>query len=429
MAPSASKGSQTTYKGKLTTQVNRAKALEFETTTKQLMREVVDIEGKFIDLIQKFKEKTEIVSRDLATAGADAATIQAEEDYVENVFDEIRSAKSILQEKKGEWQQIQKDEEEAKEETKRKQKEDVEEAKRIQKEDAADQKMRDFMKMLQQEMIASRALIQPAAGASVATRLPQRQIRNFKGDRAEWLTFWESYKAAIHSSRLSDVEKFSYLKDYLKGDAYLIVQHLELTDANYKIAIDELEKQYGGKDQLVAIHMDALSTLQPSRDGADSAALKTFLLTIQSHMNALESLGEPRTGYGAFLGTSIVKFLPTRLQREWSRDPANKPTDINKVLEFLQKEVEIAERLSSLKPEKTKPSQSPAQQSKQQPQPATASQLAIGAKSHPTPGNKSPFSQSKTRHPSAKGTKPKYQLNNHEFYLKHGTRRQGVLYR
>ena len=158
--------------------------------------------------------------------------------------------------------------------------------------------------------------------------------------------------------------------------------------------------------------MDALSTLQPSRDGADSAALKTFLLTIQSHMNALESLGEPRTRYGALLGTSIVKFLPTRLQREWSRDPANKPTDINKVLEFLQKEVEIAERLSSLKPEKTKPSQSPAQQSKQQPQPATASQLAIGAKSHPTPGNKTQFSQSKTRHPSATGTKPKYQLNN-----------------
>ena len=107
--------------------------MEFETTAKQLMREVVDIEDKFIDLIQKFKEKTEIVSRDLATAGADAAKVQAEEDYVENVFDEIGVAKSILQDKKEEWQQIQKDEEVEKEEAKRKQKEDAEEAKRKQK--------------------------------------------------------------------------------------------------------------------------------------------------------------------------------------------------------------------------------------------------------------------------------------------------------
>ncbi len=32
--------------------------------------------------------------------------------------------------------------------------------------------------------------------------------------------------------------------EYLKGEAYLIVNNLELTDANYQIAIDEPKKRY-----------------------------------------------------------------------------------------------------------------------------------------------------------------------------------------
>ncbi|KZR96424.1 Uncharacterized protein APZ42_009243 [Daphnia magna] len=50
-------------------------------------------------------------------------------------------------------------------------------------------------------------------------RLPQRQIKHFKGDILEWTQLWESLNAAIHSSTLTNVQKFDYLKEYLKGEA------------------------------------------------------------------------------------------------------------------------------------------------------------------------------------------------------------------
>ena len=36
-----------------------------------------------------------------------------------------------------------------------------------------------------------------------------------------------------------------YLKEYLEGEARLFVENLELTDANYEIAIDQLKATYG----------------------------------------------------------------------------------------------------------------------------------------------------------------------------------------
>jgi hypothetical protein len=46
----------------------------------------------------------------------------------------------------------------------------------------------------------------PGPGAS-STRLPQRQIRHFKGDIMEWTSFWETFRAAIHTSNLT-AQKF-----------------------------------------------------------------------------------------------------------------------------------------------------------------------------------------------------------------------------
>jgi hypothetical protein len=54
------------------------------------------------------------------------------------------------------------------------------------------------------------------------------------------------------------------LKEYLKGEARLFVENLELiTDANYQIAIDELQKTYGKKEVLISAHFEKLDSLQP----------------------------------------------------------------------------------------------------------------------------------------------------------------------
>jgi hypothetical protein len=172
------------------------------------------------------------------------------------------------------------------------------------------------------------------APAVQSIRLPQRQIKHFRGDVLEWTQFWESFNAAVHSSSLSNVQKFDYFKEYLKGEAYLLVNNLELTDANYQVAIDELKRMYGKTDVLINAHFEKLDALQPVKDGDDVPALRSFQLNLQSHINALETLGVPTSSFGGLLGSILIKLIPSRLQLEWAKSATNKTTDIEMVIQL-----------------------------------------------------------------------------------------------
>ncbi|KZR98908.1 Uncharacterized protein APZ42_005452, partial [Daphnia magna] len=215
-------------------------------------------------------------------------------------------------------------------------------------------------------------------------RLPQRQIKHFKGDILEWTQFWESFNAAIHSSTLTNVQKFDYLKEYLKGEANLIVNNLELTDANYQVATDELTRRYDKKQVMIDTHFNKLHTLQPVKDGNDVPALRSFQLNLQSHMNALETLGVPTTSFGGLLGTQLIKLIPSSLKLEWAKSESKKSTDIEGVTKFIGDQIDATERFNRIRGvEKEKPSPAPKQPKPFSPALATASQLAVGAKSNP----------------------------------------------
>ncbi|KAI9560589.1 hypothetical protein GHT06_011537 [Daphnia sinensis] len=245
------------------------------------------------------------------------------------------------------------------------------------------------------------------AQAAQSTRLPQRQIKPFKGDILEWTPFWESFNAAIHSSSLQAVQKFDYLKEYLKGEAYLFVENLELTDANYAIAIDELKKTYGQKDVLIDAHLNKSDTLQPVKDANDFAALKIFYLNVQSHINALETLGVARNTFGRLLGSRLIKLVPHKLQAKLAESSANVSTNIDGVIKFIREQVEAAERLNRLKP---KYPTTPPPQRHVVPTPAIASQLAAGAKQHPAPNSKQ-YYQAKTSYPQSQGARSTTECN------------------
>ena len=79
-------------------------------------------------------------------------------------------------------------------------------------------------------------------GSCSMVKLPKLTILSFKGDITTWITFWDSYKAAIHeNSSLSDFYKFKYLRSLLQGPAFDSVSGLTLTAANYKVAVSVLE--------------------------------------------------------------------------------------------------------------------------------------------------------------------------------------------
>ena len=89
-------------------------------------------------------------------------------------------------------------------------------------------------------------------------------ITPFRGDPTKWRTFWDSFQTAVDkNSSLSGVEKFSYLKSFLRGPALEAVSGFTLSTANYEKALEVLQKRFGDQQLIISRHMDALMRLEP----------------------------------------------------------------------------------------------------------------------------------------------------------------------
>jgi hypothetical protein len=139
----------------------------------------------------------------------------------------VEEAKSVTRLKRKEWELIEKKEEQDEA--------DRREAERNKPMLQILQQIQAQMQLMQQQQASAvpsssasstvpTAAVPSATGATT-TRLPQRQIRHFKGDVLEWTSFWETFNATIHTSSIPTVQKFDYLKEYLKGDTRLIVEN------------------------------------------------------------------------------------------------------------------------------------------------------------------------------------------------------------
>ena len=82
-----------------------------------------------------------------------------------------------------------------------------------------------------------------AGSASKHAKLPRISLKTFSGEPSQWLTFWDSFRSAVHEN--TDV--FNYLKGLLNGSAAATITGLPLTDANYHAAIELLKNRFGNK--------------------------------------------------------------------------------------------------------------------------------------------------------------------------------------
>ena len=81
---------------------------------------------------------------------------------------------------------------------------------------------------------------------NVRAKLPKLTVKKFNGDPKMWPEFWDFYKNSIYENeRLSGIDKFSYLKGLLDGDAKDEIAGFTPTEYNFKSAIELLRKRFG----------------------------------------------------------------------------------------------------------------------------------------------------------------------------------------
>ena len=186
---------------------------------------------------------------------------------------------------------------------------------------------------------ATQAEASTSSRAEAEVKLSKFNLPTFDGKVEKWLLFWESFETCVHTSDLPDVQKLSYLRSLLKGEAARSVEGLALTAKNYDAAVDILKKRYGRPEKLIFLHIQSLSNLKEP----NLVALQDSLL---SHIRGLEALDVSGEKYGIILTPLVLSKLPESVRMEWARTSEHHEGDLSHPLEFLNSEIRRQDRSS-----------------------------------------------------------------------------------
>ena len=140
---------------------------------------------------------------------------------------------------------------------------------------------------------------------------------------------------------LSNVQKFSYLKIQLHGEAIQCIVGLQMTDANYAQAISILKQRFGQQHRIVNAYMQGLINIPtPS---ANLSSIKLFYDAMESNIRGLDAMGHYQNSYGSLLIPIILNKLPRFVRQNMTREHGNDDWDLQSIRIGLQREICILE--------------------------------------------------------------------------------------
>lgn len=157
----------------------------------------------------------------------------------------------------------------------------------------------------------------PVLQQPVAVRLPTLDMPSFSGDYMDWPPFHDAFQALIDSNaQLSNVQKLLYLKSTLKGEAACILDSLDITEANYRVAWELLVNRYQNHRVIKQKHLHALFNIKQVPEDS-SKDLRRLLMECQRNVNVLKHLGEPTDQWSTILVYLVTSKLDPSSRRDW----------------------------------------------------------------------------------------------------------------
>ena len=124
---------------------------------------------------------------------------------------------------------------------------------------------------------------------ATSVKLPKLDMLTFSGDKLKWSEFWDAFENAVHNKKkMSNVEKFNYLKSKVSGEARSAIQGLTLSNENYGVAIDLLKERFGNEQEIIDLHYNQMINMFPASNTTSS--LRNLLDQLEKHLRSLEDL-------------------------------------------------------------------------------------------------------------------------------------------
>ena len=188
-----------------------------------------------------------------------------------------------------------------------------------------------------------------------SNKLPKYSLPSFEGDSREWQPFWDNFLVMVENdTSIPTIQKFSYLRGALKGEAKTTIDGLSLTVDNYETAKKLLHSRFGGKEKIIFNHVQDLLALSVTQHPTVKQ-LWDFHDKLQIHIRSLASLGIGGETYGVILTPVVLSRLPMELRLEWARSGESHESDLKHLMDFLEKEVKRRERSQVFVPEEQEP--------------------------------------------------------------------------
>ncbi|KAI5640771.1 putative peptidase (DUF1758) domain-containing protein [Phthorimaea operculella] len=169
-------------------------------------------------------------------------------------------------------------------------------------------------------------------------KLPTIAIPVFTGKFIEYKAFIGLFDSLVHQdTKLSDIQKLYYLRNFLKNEPYDLICNLPLVDSSYKESLTILKERYDNKYVIISEHVNKLLDLQPITKSTASS-IRSFVCAIKQQLGALRNLTPDTDKWDQILICILTRKLDVFSNRDYqfSRDVKKEPS-VKELIEFLEK--------------------------------------------------------------------------------------------
>ena len=181
-------------------------------------------------------------------------------------------------------------------------------------------------------------------------KLPNLQLPEFSGGFSEFLSFFDQFKSAVgNNPQLTNVQKLTYLKGCVKGEAALLISHLPLTNDSYEYAIETLENTYSRSVLNKLTLLGKFNNL--SLDNCKVDSLMKYRANFENLLGCLNQSGIKVKGSEAaeaIVVSILLNKLPEQLRLNIHRSAADDLLKLDKFKESFQIELDLLASKSSL---------------------------------------------------------------------------------
>ena len=181
---------------------------------------------------------------------------------------------------------------------------------------------------------------------TINMKLPKLEIKRFSGDPKEYKSFKDSFEIAVdRRSDIAEVEKFTYLKSFLTGEASRAVKGLAVTTENYEETLQVLDERYSNVPIIVNSHFEELTKLPAVHNNDDTAKLRELYDKIETNLRSSGAINIQADTYECILLPMLRNKLPKEINLLLIRkfDPKKGLWEIEEIMRELRIELETRE--------------------------------------------------------------------------------------